>query len=113
MREQVESSPRFKPEEKNIMANTNFEKLVAAVDRARAAYREAQAKLAESVESVDLGTTVIIDSIPWMVQQNDGKKVLNCLMSKKAIAAMRGEQVPYKPRVRRTKAAIEAAKAAE
>lgn len=95
------------------MANANFEKLVAKVDSTKSAYREAKAALDTAVADMPVGTTLNLDGIPHQVQDKDGKRCLVCLMSRLAIAAMRGETIPdRKPRKRRTKAEIEAAKTA-
>lgn len=86
------------------MANVKFDKLVASIEKAKAAYETAKLELEQGLDSVPLGTVFAIGGVPYNVTAKGDKKTITCMLSKRAQAAMRGEEVPeYKPRKRRTK----------
>jgi len=89
-----------------------FDALVAAVDKAEKALADSKDKLNEALTTVDVGFVVTINELPYNVALVGGKKIIKPMLTKRQIAAIRGEVVPpVKSRKRRT--AEELAKAAE
>ena len=105
------------------MANKNtkaaapkFETLVADVDSAQTSLNSAKEKLNAALTEVANGHVVNIAGLPHEVREVKGKKELKCMLTKRQIAAVRGEPIPeIKSRNRRTAAEIaaETAEAAE
>lgn len=94
------------------MAKANLETLISKTEKAKAAYEAATVELEAALEDLPLGHVFTIGSIPYQVNDVKGKRKAQCMLSKRAIAAMKGEEVPpMAVRKRRTKAEIEADKA--
>lgn len=88
-----------------MATSPKFDTLVGAVEKAETALVEAKGKLQEAVESKEEGFVTQINGVPYHVTMVGEKKELRCMLTKRQIAAVRGEPVP--PMVRRKKAPAE------
>lgn len=95
--------------------NVTLEDLISNVEKAKALVETATAALDAGLGSVEAGHGFSIDGIPYqVVVDKNGKKKVDCMMSKRAIAIQRGLPVPAITRGRpRKDAPLEESKAAE
>ena len=89
-----------------------FDALVEAVEKAEKALETAKEKLSASLDTVEDGYTFTVADLPMQVVVVNGKKEVKPMLTKRQIAALRGQPVPP---IKRRKPKPEAAsdKAAE
>lgn len=74
--------------------STTFEALLENVTKAKANLDAVKAKLNEALADVELGHVVQLEGIAHQVVDIQGKRRLQCMFTKRQLAALRGEAVP-------------------